>query len=78
MDELTRIRAGFRARLDAKRLKRAAPLSSPPRYDEVYARGTAWLDGLDDADQEQDERPASSPASREATPPADPPEPSAC
>ena len=46
MDELARVRARFKAMMAEKRAKQVPPVSPPPRYDEVYFRGTAWLDAL--------------------------------
>jgi len=46
MDELTRVRARVQAMLAEKRAKQVPPVSPSPRYDEVYFRGTAWLNAL--------------------------------
>ena len=44
MADLDEIRAGVRARLAKTAANHAAAV--PPRYDEVFAAGVKWLDGL--------------------------------
>ena len=45
-------RAAFKAKIQIKLAERLAnpprPVSLPPRYDEVYWEGVAWLDSLAD------------------------------
>jgi hypothetical protein len=54
--DLEALRVRIRARLKAKAEERAArpPVSPAPRYDELYFRGTAWLDSLSYTDNWSD------------------------
>jgi hypothetical protein len=54
--DLAALRARVRAWLDAKAKERAArpPVSPAPLYDELYFRGTTWLDSLSYTDDWSD------------------------
>jgi hypothetical protein len=50
-DRVAALKAKVRASLDAKAAERARRVVVTPRYDDVYFKGTAWLDSLANDDE---------------------------